>query len=1042
MELNYLLHTLVYISIKSTSKMPSKVTIAKLVKTSLSRNTPKKIFLSLLLQTLLADSIADTELLDGLIELDNKAYLGPDTSNAQVELALEFCGSSSENAKTFFCLLPRLTIQTQLKYLTGIKNSYKFLFKEAILEEFVKLLLPSYTSEVEKLFTSSAVGSSHHVKSLWSRLMFLWRSVAESHPSLATGVIDTEGLLKCSQQANFSLEYTKRTIALISSEDRSEGFQIIPDIKSGVTGAAYNAESTYSLNCYSKKYASYLKLKKIAWLTTRFRTWNFNDLLLEKYSSTFKMMTQNPTDVIEEFIDIFFTGFLLAAELSEEPYILFNWKNFIVSRFANALKNFRSLQIGGITEDTGDHLISKTMAFTMPKITQTRVGGAKAPYDLRKKFLKSCIYSRIITLEQYGSAFSEDARAMSLSLITHEVDQLSHVDQITHAFNSKLAKVNVEFTSFEESKLIDYFQSLLESNFEYSEDKQVRLADLVGELLESAIKEKNNEKLSRLLLGFLNSISTANFVFFCSNKGPWLVLELLVQYIDGESFSVDDDDSNFQDLYSSFGIMLSSIISIVCFFGVDFSNMTIKLSYCVDYINKFFFRLADTLTSSVTDNDEDDKTIGSNYETLLADWIACLFDVNNEGLSDELLKSVNVKQIYKFMFIIFQQAISARTLNVLNSASINNGIDYLSQNFLAPCSIEIIKWMATKIGGTQTHSEAFIEIIWKIIESNMGSDQASNMNGPNFTFKMILNIVAPFIFDALKGSRKTGGPMANKILKFLKSTVDSEYCLPYFDAQINEFDIYEARSPLKVIKAELALIIKSPLIETQQLSKSWAKIKRCLKNTAPHDLADSILEEIGRCGRAPGQAQSEDSRLFVDGLIYILVMESFAIADNVLSLTFDSNRAKEPSCITTNLRNLDFNLSMDHHYSSIFNEGIPSNSPTIDSVPDIKEEIESKHDLMGFDTDDLFNDMPQDLFEDIVPAGTAHSTLPHPVSGLSGLTISIYQSYLYSHQTHTALNLVVLQFDVLGKSDAFWNRVTGIAIAKINQELSSFVKAF
>lgn len=1021
--------------------MQSKVTIAKLVKTSLARNTPKKIFLSLLLQTLLTDSTTDNELLDGLIELDNKAYSGPDLSIAQVELALEFCASSCDNAKTFFRLLPRLAVETQLKYMTALKNSYESLFKESVLAEFVKVILPGYTSDLELLLSAVSGSPSHELKSLWSRLMFLWRSVAELHSELAGGAIDASVFLNCSKQANFSLEYTNKTIALVSTGEKSKAFQLIPEIKNGTVEPSLFPDSTYTLNSFSKKYASYLKLKKVAWLTARFRTWNFNDQLLEKYSSTFRVMTQDPLDVIEEFVDIMFSGFLLAAELNEEPYILFNWKNYIVSRFSYALKSFRSLQIGGITEDIGEHLIAKTMAFNVPRITQTRVGGAQAPYDLRKKFLKSCIYSRIITLEQYGNAFSEDARAMSLSLITHEVDQLSHVDQITHAFNSKLAKVNVEFTSFEESKLIDYFQSLSESNFEFSEDKQVRLATLVKELVESAIKERNNEKLSRLLLGFLNSISTANFVFFCSEKGPWLILELLIQYIDTESFGVDDDDCNFQDVYSSFGIMLSSIISIVCFFGIDFSNVTIKLSYCVDYINKFFFRLADTLTSSVTDSDEDDKMIVSNYETLLADWIASLFDVNNEGLSDELLKSVNVKQIYKFMLIIFQQAISARIINVLNTASINNGIDYLSQNFLAPCSIEIFKWITTKIGGTQTHSEVFIEIMWKIIESNMGSDQASNMNGPNFTFKMILNIVAPFIINALKGAPKTSSPNANKILKFLQSTVDPEYCIPSFEVPLNDIDIQEARSPLKVVKSELAQIIKKPLTEPQQLSASWSKIKRCLKNSAPHDLADNLLEEISRCAKAPLHAQSEDSRLLVDCLIYILVMESFAITDNVLSLMFEWDRTEGPSCSLNTLRNLDFHLSMDHHYSSIFNEGAPLNSPTSVSGQELKEEFETKDDLMGFDTDDLFNDMPQDLFEDI-SAGTADNALPHPVSGLSGLTISIYHSYLCSHRTQSALSLVVLQFSILRRSDTTWDRVSDIATARIRLELSTLAKSF
>lgn len=1016
--------------------MTTKVTIAKLVKTSLARNIPKKVFLSLLLQNLLADPASDNELLEGLVDLPPRDSVKEDTTLVQIELALEFAGSSIENARTFFRLLPRLSVVAQCRYLASIKNQHKTIFKDNVLAEIALVLLPQYTHDVEKLILGATGLLSHEVKSLWSRLMFLWRSVAQCHPIHCNGVLDNTKIIACSQDTGFSVQFVKKTLLLVSARLEHSTARSDQELINGLLKSTESIENTFELNVFSKKYASYLKMKKVAWLTARFKTWSFNEVFLEKYATYFKIPTQNHTEVIVELVGIFFEGLLFAIELAEMPYILFNWKNFIVSRLANALKAFRPLKISGIAEEIGDSLVTATMTYNMPKLTQCKVGGVTSPYDLRKKFLKSCIYLKIITLEQYGKAFSEDARSMSLSLITHEVGQLTQVEQITHEFNSKLAKARMEFTTFEESKLTDYFRSLCDSNFEYLEVKQACLAALVGELVDVSIKERNNEKLARLLLGFLNSISTANFVFFCSSKGPWLILNPLIEYIDSESFSIDDDDSNFQDVYLSFGTILSSVICIVCFFGVDFDRVNIKPSYTVDYINKFFFRLADTLTSAVMDHDEDDKTIVSNYDTLLADWIASLFDVSNDGLSDELLKSVKVKQIYKLMLIIFQQAVSARIANVINSASMNNGIDYLSQNFLAPCSIEIMKWITTRIGATQVHSEAMVEILLKIIESNMGSDQASTIAGPNFAFKMILNVVAPSIFRALKNCK---GPNATRLVKFLLTVVDTEYCVA---SSAHMLDTHDLRVPLRKIKSQLVLLVKKP--DAVSLSKCWAHIRACFRNTAPQDLCDAILDEISRCARTPLLAQSEDARLMMDFLISTLVFDSFATSKDILcQVSRMEKKSSSPLSYskTAAVNRLQFLLSMDSHYSSIFDEGEQAGTPA--APAEIRGMFEAKDDLLGFDTDDLFNDMQQDLFEDAMeldPASATHSyKIRRPAHGPSSASIS--STYFAVNMIGSTLNLVILEITRIAAANDYYSGVEDLVKNRVKLELAACLKS-
>ncbi|KGQ83097.1 hypothetical protein MEU_05849, partial [Candida albicans P37005] len=155
---------------------------------------------------------------------------------------------------------------------------------------------------------------------------------------------------------------------------------------------------------------------------------------------------------------------------------------------------------------------------------------------------------------------------------------------------------------------------------------------------------------------------------------------------------------NFQDYYSYCGNLIISVITIVEIFQIDLSKLEIKLSsgssesFIIDYLNNFYYRMCDNLVNTEPTNcDNDDRIIIDNYNNLMIDWVNALFDDRNEGLSDELIKSLNIKQIYKIIPIIYRQGIIDTNNKKINWEILNNGLEYLSQPFLTPIIPIIIK---------------------------------------------------------------------------------------------------------------------------------------------------------------------------------------------------------------------------------------------------------------------------------------------------------------------------------------------------------------
>ncbi|OBA17954.1 Med5-domain-containing protein, partial [Metschnikowia bicuspidata var. bicuspidata NRRL YB-4993] len=631
--------------------MSSTTLLKKLLRASLARNTNPKLFASLLEQLLAREQISDAELGEMLLNVADSPVKANSTTSIlarrlQIEYVLEFAFSSSENLARFFKLLPQLSLKSQLKYILYFKTQVGKIIDRSLINEFYNGLAQ---------FTIAASPSrpgecSPHSNRLWYHVVFVWGAFIDLDSSIP---------------ANPSLKESFQKMALFAGDLEDDYIGALISRKFGAAadpGASLNFQTTrmakseeapttmpeksLSLNLNGKKYSNYVSLKKFIWLNFHFQLWKMDTEMSRAFMTFFNLQDLSHTDLAKELICSFLNGAAVAVRLGEEPYVIFNWKNFILTHLAQDLKEIV------LSSHAVDHEWHETVSAAITScndlvITETKIGGVKESYNLNKEFMRSCLHQELISLEKYIQVFPSEAENLSTSILAHEIENLRLTELITAEFKSRLENVNPEFTSLQESNLIDYFKNLPLTNFRFLNAKQCKLAQLSENLIDNIVREKNNEKLRWISLVFLNVPSIANFIFYQSRKGPWMFLSKIINYIDSESFNVDEDDGNFQDTYACFGVILTSVISVAAFFGIEFASLGLKNSYTIDYINQFYFRLCNMLTNTYTGASEQEKQIISNYENLVTEWANALFDVNNDGLSDDLLKSVNVKQIYK-----------------------------------------------------------------------------------------------------------------------------------------------------------------------------------------------------------------------------------------------------------------------------------------------------------------------------------------------------------------------------------------------------------
>lgn len=944
--------------------MDSEIYLGKLVKLSIRKRSSPKVFISLLKQLLQKDPVSDNEILETLIELGATPKLEQARSSLQLSYAVHFaCSGTAENER-FMRLLSRASLESQRKYILYFKNNYKKVLPESILREFVNDGLAKYTKELsEKLRTDDP---SQILKNVWTYTLLLWGGIIDGHLKLISAPVFKDlGIhimttLRAHGNPEMMTYFSNKANSILNALDLHKDVHapiVNAKSKSDVPSTT-SIKKSLGLNVSSKKVQHYFALKRFIWLNSRFRSWEL-DQLVERYFLFFKIPTPNIEAVVEEIVRAFFGGAITAVKLQEDAYVIFNWRNYIVTKLPQVLKESRVVHSQGTSESVEEILVRTLESYKDEAIMHMTSGGLQEqPYDLRKQFIRSCVYARIVSLEAMIRIFPEEGENVSQALITHQTEQLGQVDGLSSDMHSRLLDINPELTSLEESRLIDGFKGLASSNMFFLEAKQKRMHGLIHHSVDTLTREKNVEKLARLVLALSSALPAANYVFFHDDKGPFGVLDKVIAFIDSESFGVDADDSNFQEAYGQFGVLLSGVVLLSSTFGVRFDAVCVESSYTAEYINHFLYRLAEDLTDAVEGDSEQDKTIVHNYNRLVGDWTNALFDASNDGLSDDLIKSISVKQMYKLLLVIFQLAINARLAGALAPASLDNGIDYLSQNFLAPCAMAIMYWAAPKLG-VHPASDAAADILLRIISTNLPA-----LSPENPAFRVVLNAVGRHILARVHAVPEW---RAVEKLALLARTVerhlDREYCTPGPPPA----DTPDMSSPPALWLADTvrrAVIHyttapgarKSPLpapADCAAAAECWRLVRAVWPAIRAAELRRALVAEVEHAMRATAPGTGEEARVVADFLVF-LAANSAGLDPRGLAGAGTGGGCALPAPGAVQYR---FAASVDDHYASIFNGREPGEARATQS------------EAVDLDMDDLFDDVGDDLFGDVPAAG-------------------------------------------------------------------------
>lgn len=881
----------------------TEVSLKKLIGLSVKRKTSSKVFVSLFNQLNERSPVTEDEFLDTFLN-----YPGNEEEAAKaIEYCIKTSLSSETNMARLWNLMSKLKVKQQVKIL---KEVNKILLKEG------KLSTKLQACMIESIIKYSGSVMSEGTLVYQSVLLLgsivkKWHLIDGETKVILSNFIDTLDASSYKDLSRFLIKNSGQSLGKFHAVKPSEASH-------NIVNTNQLSKDITMINSNSSKFNELNNLKSYLWLYDLMENWSFskNQIFVNSYEKLFcsSSKSKNKHTSIVNMVESIFNGFVTSLTNQAPSYIIYNWKIFIITKLPDIL-----LKVASPKSIIQDAIKDCFKAFDdVTNKTLSTFNWSNSIFDIRRIFIKHCIYAEVLPLEFYFEQFPEDGDKFNSTILNNEKNFT--IKSIEDELTIKLLEINSEFTSLVESGLIEYINQLPDQ-IRFQPKYQQELTVIINKIIDSLIEEKNIEKLNRLIIAITNNYEVLNLIFINDNQGPWNVLNKLIQFIDSENFNIEEDD-NFQESYSYFGVLILGILTIIETFNIDISNTSIMNSYTIDYINNFYYRHCDNLTSQVNTTEEEELTIISNYNNLINEWINSLFDDNNDGLSDELIKSINVKQIYKIIPIIYKQAIIATENGKINEDILNGGIDYLSQIFLVPCTLSVIKWLLNKIeiesfkSTFDTKSHLWIKILFEILKSNLGDSindgefQFSN-DESNLIFKIVLKISGSSIIEIL-----TRFPLWNnvelikKIVNIVQKTIDPNYKKQSFKITTN----------LNFID-ELKLNLNNHNLVNQLISK-----------IDKNELVRYLIKEFNNYQY---NINNEDSKISINLLTFIILLKSFKSFDSkaLLIKLFNQcrNELPNPSKI-----DLSFNITIDFNFSVIFND------PNLENSED----------------DDLFNESP------------------------------------------------------------------------------------
>ncbi|CAN3480704.1 mediator of RNA polymerase II transcription subunit 5 [Diutina catenulata] len=867
--------------------------LARVVEKASAKRIPAKTFIGLINQISARRQIPDGEFTTGVIEVSQRPEYKHEATH--IELVLQLAVSDDSRLDQFCRCLPAATLNTQIRYLRAIEVTPQ------IKQSFLFGHFPTYVQTMLNLISTSTESTSDITGYLNTLVLIMgtWYRDVELTTSMREILAN---LVRICQQFGLT-----DLVRLVTDFERSANQGSIPTAieAASISHASHPAAARPKnkgglalIPGQSSRYLRWNRCKMFYWIEHRLRSWHIDrdpQRFLQSYTSQFvdPAHQKDGEFIAGELMRSYFIAISFFILNNELRYVIFNLKNFIVSMLPKIMSLASADKMEQVVT-TGLSQLPEELNTTLSTMTV----GKQKQYDLRQAFVKACVLNKSMSIHSFQKLFPFEKNQS----LVNELSQANAEVNFMNKLNEKLIHVNTEFTSLDESGLFAYIDSLVVP-LEFSAARQQEFSDIVLQVVDQFVASRSTNKLYRLLMSLLNNLAMLNIV--CYNVTPEALVGKLIDYIDGYDFPCDDD--NFQDQYSHFGVLLVAIIVIADFFDYDVRHYTIKNSFVIDYINNFYLRLGTNMAETVQPSGDEETTIITNYNHLFASWVNALFDDANDGLSDDLIKSISVKQIYKLIPVVYQQAITATHAGEMDFATLSTGLEYLTQGFLVPCTVSIIRWLSGEISLHRQVDSVHVRVLEEVFKAGCQSDDAASL------FRLVITATGASVMSTLKSIDSWESSAAVKNVIF---TITQNLDLGYLDS--HSLGKLEVPRTAPIPQTLRNVWFFSVVNVTMSLAPLNFRFLLDYAATNVDDIVHLVLDEVDDYLKN----SSEDTKLFINLCVSCFIIYSVNSAEEKAywqrTLSGPAVAPQESAMLMGG--EASFTLHIDRHYSSIFNE--------------------------------------------------------------------------------------------------------------------------
>jgi hypothetical protein len=476
------------------------------------------------------------------------------------------------------------------------------------------------------------------------------------------------------------------------------------------------------------------KLPKLLWINSSIQNWKTHSPnFLQAFDQFVKVKTNQ--NILNELLTVAFEGYVVGQqERKGSPLFARNWKLFLLKRIPPLIGELKLKS----TESSLVNALTPILSRASQTVKAQNSGNSEDMFssfpstvtDIRHEFLRSCIALQLLPQSSFATILKQDAAVYGGVLPTTDqvFDSMGSPIDIGTQLKQTLVDINPEFTSLEDSGLLEFLQSI--DNMEGT--KQLQTARLITELIEGFINSEDTEHIYRLCLGLALSLDSLHSILF--HVSPFAILKPVMNYLDRWQNNVEE--SNFQDTHSAFGCIFLFFMLIVKEFNISLVHLlklkdsTESESFCINYLIK--------LSSSSSTNPS--VALNQHKSEVLSGWTAALFD--SGGISDDLMRLSTAQECFELFPIIFQQAFIACKQNLDDIETVKGGLEYFLQPSLMGTIVGIVSWCDDYLWRAQD-VEVIIELLKTLITPSELSGESIHIH------RIILSIYGPKLYKTL-----------------------------------------------------------------------------------------------------------------------------------------------------------------------------------------------------------------------------------------------------------------------------------------------------